>query len=384
MNNTKLLLITDYYPPEIDVAANRLIDRIPILKKHFDVSILTLYTKEKINNKDILFYYGLDNINNNKLYNVVLSHIGLIGLLLYLIPQITYLKRKRFDKILVSFPSIIPLYLGLLLSNSKSQYYVEVRDLLYKNKIRKSSIYRNIIEYIVYRLALKKANKIIYLTNSIRNSDIRYISRNIMIKSVVITNGYNPIIYKQLRIIPRNELSDKIVVRYFGRFAGERNPFILFKALEIISNDLKMKLIFEFYVKFENTTLEEDIHKYINNNINKLPHIYINKQVSNNDAIKLMCQSDINLIITHTSGSEYAIPHKLFEYIGAGKPILCISNDPELKLIFKKYSIGIIVNHDVELIAKAINDILFYKRNVIDVKEYDINNIVNQLIKVIS
>jgi len=56
--------------------------------------------------------------------------------------------------------------------------------------------------------------------------------------------------------------------------------------------------------------------------------------ISYEEASKLTNKSDINLLITHIRGSEYAIPGKLFEYMGARRPVLALTEDkPVIELI---------------------------------------------------
>ena len=48
---------------------------------------------------------------------------------------------------------------------------------------------------------------------------------------------------------------------------------------------------------------------------------------SHEDIIRRYAGTGVNLIITHTMGSSYALPGKLFEYVGAARPIWAITDD---------------------------------------------------------
>lgn len=75
--------------------------------------------------------------------------------------------------------------------------------------------------------------------------------------------------------------------------------------------------------------------------------------VSHEEALKRLLESDAAVIITHRSGSEYALPGKLFEYIGACKPVLAVSTDAELvSLVEGRF--GECAGHSPQEVAAAV------------------------------
>jgi hypothetical protein len=62
--------------------------------------------------------------------------------------------------------------------------------------------------------------------------------------------------------------------------------------------------------------------------------------IPHDQTMRLMQDSDINLLITHDQGSEYAIPGKLFEYMGAQRPVLAITRDPLVKQLMNETRLG--------------------------------------------
>ncbi len=67
--------------------------------------------------------------------------------------------------------------------------------------------------------------------------------------------------------------------------------------------------------------------------------------------------SGVNLIITHTVGSSYALPGKLFEYIGAARPVWAITDDEILRTFVARHKLGYLSPHRAESIAETLRAI---------------------------
>jgi glycosyltransferase involved in cell wall biosynthesis len=83
-------------------------------------------------------------------------------------------------------------------------------------------------------------------------------------------------------------------------------------------------------------------------------------RLSIDELAELTPTADLGLSIEEDLGLNYrfALPNKLFDYIGAGVPVL-VSDLPEMKAIVEKYNIGAISNsHDPKELANAINEAL--------------------------
>ena len=79
--------------------------------------------------------------------------------------------------------------------------------------------------------------------------------------------------------------------------------------------------------------------------------------VNHAEAIRWLKEADIAVILTHTRGSDYAIPGKTFEYIGACKPIIAVTEDEELiALVHGKY--GECAKHHREDIADRLSELV--------------------------
>jgi glycosyltransferase involved in cell wall biosynthesis len=72
----------------------------------------------------------------------------------------------------------------------------------------------------------------------------------------------------------------------------------------------------------------------------------LHPHIDRSGVFQAMRECDVLLLITHSLGSENAIPAKLFEYIGAKRPILAITHDPYVVSAVKKHHLGWIVGHN--------------------------------------
>jgi hypothetical protein len=66
----------------------------------------------------------------------------------------------------------------------------------------------------------------------------------------------------------------------------------------------------------------------------------------------------VNLIITHRTGSAYALPGKLFEYMGAGRPVWAITDDPILRDFIRRHRLGYLSSHDVQSVQKTLRTLV--------------------------
>jgi hypothetical protein len=79
---------------------------------------------------------------------------------------------------------------------------------------------------------------------------------------------------------------------------------------------------------------------------------------SHEQIIREYVGTGVNLIITHTTGSSYALPGKLFEYIGAARPIWAITDDQILRDFVSRHKLGHLSRHSVESIAGTLRSIV--------------------------
>ncbi|MCC6081346.1 glycosyltransferase, partial [Bacillus thuringiensis] len=158
-------------------------------------------------------------------------------------------------------------------------------------------------------------------------------------------------IYSDLKYIKKN----KCIISHFGSFYGSRNPIEFIKAVDKLINKVGNNIHVNLVGKFQERSTENEVNELIKN-LNLVDNFTIIRSLEHQKVIEMEQTSDLNLIITHTNGeSNYALPGKVFEYIGAKRPIFCISGDPLLSDLMKKYQLGYLVkNNEMTCIEKGL------------------------------
>lgn len=161
-----------------------------------------------------------------------------------------------------------------------------------------------------------------------------------------------------IRYQKKNQHSDKesLTLVHIGSIYNGRNIKEFIKGLIKFSNTTKRKINFNV-VGFLDNQAKRDIET-IKSELNK-SNVKLNiiGTVDHSKAIEYLINSDISVVLTHIKGSNYAIPGKTFECIGAEKPIIAITEDKCLiDLIDKKY--GECSKHDSNEIEEKLHIIL--------------------------
>ncbi len=171
-------------------------------------------------------------------------------------------------------------------------------------------------------------------------------------KVEVITNGYDPADFKERNV----ELDERFTITHIGSMNSDRNPKLLWKVFKkLIEEDkdfkdqLKIKLIGPL-----DHSIVMSIEKYELNNY--LEHI---KNLPHNEVIPHLQSSQVLLLpLNNVPNIDGWVPGKLFEYLGARRPIICIGKtDGEAALIINEASAGLIVGFDEEdKLKQAVKD----------------------------
>lgn len=151
---------------------------------------------------------------------------------------------------------------------------------------------------------------------------------------------------------------EKNTLVHLGSMNKDRNPEVLWKALaKIKSNkdhfarDIKVKMI-----GVVDHSIEESIEKFdLKNQTKVLPF------VAHSEAIETMMSSDILLlVINNTPNATGILTGKLFEYMGAQRPILCIGpREGDTKRIIDTYPRARYVAYDeVEACVDALEELM--------------------------
>ena len=274
-----------------------------------------------------------------------------------------YMYKNNIYKIIATVPDIHILYIAKVLKNKfpNTPIIVEARDILNSN-IGDANPIRARVK--AEKIMLKNADGIIALTDGIRDY---YINNSIMPyknKITTITNGYNQEDFLNIddKKIDLNRKDLKIA--HIGSIYAGRNIKDFILGLIKLSNTLSINIEFDLVGFLDGEAIEdiESLKEDINMSRVK---INITGTKDHKEAIDYLNKADIAAILTHREGSFYAIPGKVFEYIGSRTPIIAVTKDFELtKIVNGKY--GECADHNSEDIKDKLLKIIN--------KEYDFSD----------
>ena len=168
----------------------------------------------------------------------------------------------------------------------------------------------------------------------------------------VINNGYDPKDF--LKVQP--PIDKKYTLSYIGSLNKDRNPEILWTALKEISEEVpgfKNDFCFQLI-----GTIHPEVQEIIAS-IGLENNISVEKFKAHHEVIDLIRSSQLLLLLINDSVSEYVqghIPGKLYEYLAANRPILCIGNpESDSAQIIKGAEAGTLVHfNDISGLKKVI------------------------------
>lgn len=250
----------------------------------------------------------------------------------------------------ITVPDVYGIYIMEHIKKSfpEIKFIVEVRDII-NHQIGKGNpqyIYKN-----AEKIMMKHADCVITVSEGILKYYLEMNYRDIPIK--LIRNGYNEEDFRNVEYKGINRIDNKLVLAHIGSIYKGRNISSFIDGLVLFHKKTNTIVTFHIVGILDNEALQ-DIEKYHDhpgveiNIVGSLPH---------NKALQYLYECDISVILTHKMGSDYAIPGKTFEYIGACKPILAITEDQELiSFIDGKY--GKCVKHNSADVANKLEVML--------------------------
>jgi glycosyltransferase involved in cell wall biosynthesis len=165
------------------------------------------------------------------------------------------------------------------------------------------------------RAVLEKANQVVTVSWSWA-ADFKRISDRM---PMVITNGYDPEDFVDAGSLP---LDHKFTITHAGSLNDDRNPHSLWKALAILSKELvafDADLEIKFIGQVAAVAIKDLGNSGLAKNLNliaNLPHEEV--------VVELMKSQLLLLPLNDTPNIDGVVPGKLYEYMGAKRPIICI------------------------------------------------------------
>jgi glycosyltransferase involved in cell wall biosynthesis len=144
-------------------------------------------------------------------------------------------------------------------------------------------------------------------------------------KITSITNGYDPDRFDANPIPPFSGSTIEIV--HTGEIYANRSPVPFLDAVQLLDaaalggRALRVRFIGGFQFEKQKKETEERIRRGLHGSV------FLEGQVPYSQSIQAMVQADL-LLLLDTPGRRAGVPAKLFEYIGAGRPVLALA-EPE-------------------------------------------------------
>jgi len=249
------------------------------------------------------------------------------------------LRENEYDFVITSHEPIVDTLIGLALKKRGIKWIADLADPISASYY--PGFWRLILKKIEKKV-LEKADAIIVTNDAIKNKYNKYV--NSKDKILVITQGFDLKFFKFQKEFNKN---DRFTLAYTGSFYKDfRNPEALVKALSRLNFNFEFRLagrLEGFLPVFE--PIKQKV-KYLG----VLPH---------KEVLKVQASSDVLVYLGNKL--ENQIPGKIFEYLGSGRPILCIiqsKKDPVGGLV-RNLGIGEVCFNEPEGIYQAINK--FYK-----------------------
>ena len=239
---------------------------------------------------------------------------------LWVKPSVNYLKKyieeNNIDTIVTSGPPHSLHLIGLQLKKDLNlKWFADFRDpwtTIGYHKALKLSSYSDKKHKALEKEVLTAADTIIVTSKTTKTEFQAITSKPIE----VITNGYD------VEKIEKQALDEKFTLAHIGSFLSERNPTILWQALQELvtenagfKNDFRLKLIGATSQEVLDTIASFQLNDYVQN----LGY------VSHQEAVEHQLKSQVLLLIEiNSSATKSIIPGKLFEYMVSERPIVAI------------------------------------------------------------
>jgi len=344
--------ITYYFPPIAGGGINRNLE-IPLHLKRmgWDVSIYTPHPGRYVRIKDVdtnwlnvVRFPTIDPLHLGKMSGT--GGMGRRDKLTFpdnkvLILPFLFNAMKKHDIYVVSAPPFSLFVAGLILKKMGYRWVAEFRDPYVDGTLGNYlfPLLNNMAESYE-RSVVKNADAVITLSPGLTEMfKKRYRKGNIF----TITNGYSEEDFKDIKKIKGKDFT----LTYMGSFNRTHSPDIVIEALEI----LKRKGITNFRFQVVGNILPEYMRRF-----KEFPFFRYRGYLDRKEAIETIVNSDALLLLLTPEESPYAIPGKTFEYIRAGKPIILISEEGELKRLLNGGCIH--AGYSPEKIADVIIDVM--------------------------
>jgi glycosyltransferase involved in cell wall biosynthesis len=202
--------------------------------------------------------------------------------------------------------------------------------------------WKNNFDNYLEHLVLQNADQVIVISEMMKSQLIEKFPDILTREVTVITNGFDPEDFIQNKPLERD--NQKCLILHTGTFSTWRKTPKFFEAIEELCNEnseFLLNIQIQLMGLVFNEVKEEINRLNLNSNFEILPN------QSYELAIRNMKSADfLLLIVGDLPKMQNALPLKLFDYIGAQKPIIAIAPAGETANLINKYNLGFVANPD--------------------------------------
>lgn len=191
------------------------------------------------------------------------------------------------------------------------------------------------IEQKMEHAVLAEADNILTVSNGVKED---LLSRHPEFSDArwnLLLNGFDAMDFEG--VVP-TEKPDKLTITYLGSLYGSRNPEFLVQALEGLQtsgNSAVDKIAFRVVGRVSGPILARIKSSSIADMFEFVPYVPHHKSMS-----YLLGSDALLLIIDDTPASRGILTGKLFEYIGAGKPVVALAPAGEATDLIREHNLG--------------------------------------------
>ncbi len=301
------------------------------------------------------------------------------------------IRREGIDLIYTTAPPYTTLLIGLFLKHATGlPWVVDFRDswIGWLTAPQWRPWVSRKLEFQMERAVLRNADRILVVSSGVK-ADL--LSRHPELDNdrwVWLPNGYDAEDFKNVRLPSRDE---RLTIIYTGSLYGPRNPHFLLLALKELLREkpeLRLKFKFKFVGRIAEPILKELQQPDFRGLFEILPYL------KHRESVGHLLASDVSLLIIDDAPVNRGIlTGKLFEYIGARKPILALAPEGDAAELIRKFNLGFVVHpKDLPGIKETLlhlvdgwqNERLKFEASEEDVTKFDRRNLTRELNRIFN